>query len=151
MSIALSEDVKALVGGANFAPFWHPDGKHIVSWGNVGTDPGEFCNPHNVIVDEDDYVYVCDRENSRIQVFTAAGTFISQWRDIHKPTDIYFDAQEIAYVSEQRPSISVLEKNGNVLARFDSPSGHGLWVDSGGDIYLASVSGKSLTKYARKR
>ena len=62
-----------------------------------------------------------------------------------------FDQQEIVYVSEQRPSVSVMEKNGNVLARFDSPSGHGLWVDSGGDIYLASVSGKSLTKYARKR
>jgi hypothetical protein len=37
-----------------------------------------------------------------------------------------------------------------VLARLDSPSGHGLWVDSAGDIYLASNSGRSLTKYIRK-
>jgi peptidylglycine monooxygenase len=102
-------------------------------------------------VDRQGQVYVCDRENSRIQVFTAAGKFIAQWRDIHRPTDIYIDAQEIAYVSEIRPSISVLEKSGKVLARFDSPSGHGLWVDSTGDIYLASVGGKSLTKYVRKR
>src|SRR4051794_11953961 len=28
-----------------------PDGKLITSWGAVGTDPGEFCNPHNVVVD----------------------------------------------------------------------------------------------------
>ena len=45
----------------------------------------------------------------------------------------------------------VLDKMGKVLARFDSPSGHGLWVDSAGDIYLASVGAKSLTKYTRKR
>jgi DNA-binding beta-propeller fold protein YncE len=127
-------------------------GALIDSWGKPGkTEPGEFHLPHSLWVDRGGQIYVCDRENSRIQVFTGAGKYLSQWKDIHKPTDIVFDAQEIVYVSEQRPSISVLEKNGTVLARFDSPSGHGLWVDSGGDIYLASVSGKSLTKYARKR
>ena len=127
-------------------------GALIDSWGQPGkTEPGEFHLPHSLWVDRQGQIYVCDRENSRVQVFTGAGKYLSQWKDIHKPTDIVFDTQEIVYVSEQRPSISVLEKNGNVLARFDSPSGHGLWVDSGGDIYLASVSGKSLTKYARKR
>ena len=126
-------------------------GALIDSWGKPGkTEPGEFHLPHSLWVDRGGQIYVCDRENSRIQVFTGAGKYLSQWKDIHKPTDIVFDKQEIVYVSEQRPSISVLEKNGNVLARFDSPSGHGLWVDSGGDIYLASVSGKSLTKYARQ-
>jgi DNA-binding beta-propeller fold protein YncE len=126
-------------------------GALIDSWGKPGkTEPGEFHLPHSLWVDRGGQVYVCDRENSRVQVFTAAGKYLSQWKDIHKPTDICFDKGEIAYVSEQRPSISVLEKNGTVLARFDSPSGHGLWVDSLGDIYLASVGGKSLTKYARR-
>jgi len=101
-------------------------------------------------VDTQGSVYVCDRENSRIQVFTAEGKFIAQWRDIHRPTDIYISPEEIAYVSEIRPSVSVLDKRGTVLARFDSPSGHGLWVDSRGDIYLASNSGRSLTKYVHK-
>jgi DNA-binding beta-propeller fold protein YncE len=128
-------------------------GALLDSWGKPGKqEPGEFHLPHSLWVDKQGQVYVCDRENSRIQVFTAQGRFISQWRDIHKPTDIYFDAQEIAYVSEQRPSISVMEKSGKVLARFDTAgSGHGLWVDSTGDIYLAQVGGKTLTKYVRKR
>ena len=128
-------------------------GALLDSWGKPGKEePGEFHLPHSLWVDRQSQVYVCDRENSRIQVFTAAGRFLSQWRDIHKPTDIYFDAQEIAYVSEQRPSISVMEKSGKVLARFETAaSGHGLWVDSAGDIYLASVGAKKLIKYARRR
>jgi len=128
-------------------------GALLDSWGKPGKqEPGEFHLPHSLWVDRQGQVYVCDRENSRIQVFTGAGKFLSQWRDIVKPTDISFDAEEIAYVSEQRPSISVMDKSGKVLARFDTPvSGHGLWVDATGDIYLASVGGKKLIKYERKR
>jgi DNA-binding beta-propeller fold protein YncE len=127
------------------------EGALLSSWGKPGKEePGDFHLPHSLWVDRQGSVYVCDRENSRIQVFTAEGKFISQWRDIHRPTDIYISPEEIAYVSEIRPSVSILEKTGKVLARFDSPSGHGLWADSRGDIYLASNSGKSLTKYIRK-
>jgi len=43
-----------------------------------------------------------------------------------------------------------MDKKGYVIARWDSPMGHGLWVDSVGDIYLADVLGKSITKYVRK-
>jgi DNA-binding beta-propeller fold protein YncE len=127
------------------------EGGLLTSWGNPGKEaPGEFHLPHSLWVDRQGDVYVCDRENSRIQVFTAEGRFLAQWRDIHRPTDIYISPEEIAYISEIRPSVSILDKRGTVLARFDSPSGHGLWVDSAGDIYLASNSGRSLTKYIRK-
>jgi DNA-binding beta-propeller fold protein YncE len=129
-------------------------GALLDSWGQPGKEePGEFHLPHSLWVDKQGQVYVCDRENSRIQVFTGAGKFLSQWRDIVKPTDISFDAEEVVYVSEQRPSISVLDKTGKPLARFDTPvSGHGLWVDAlTGDVYLASVGAKKLIKYERKR
>ena len=129
-------------------------GALLDSWGKPGKEePGEFHLPHSLWVDKQGQVYVCDRENSRIQVFTGAGKFLSQWRDIVKPTDISFDAEEVAYVSEQRPSISVLDKTGKPLARFDTPvSGHGLWVDAiTGDVYLASVGAKKLIKYVRQR
>jgi hypothetical protein len=44
-----------------------------------------------------------------------------------------------------------MDRSGKVLARFDTPgSGHGLWVDSIGDIYLAEAGGKRLTKYIHK-
>jgi DNA-binding beta-propeller fold protein YncE len=128
------------------------DGRLIHSWGEPGKQaPGEFHLPHSVWVDRQGMVYVCDRENNRIQVFTATGQFTAQWTDIHRPTDIYIDAQEIVYVSDLKPTVTIMDKRGTVIARWDSPMGHGLWVDSVGDIYLADVLGKKVTKYVRKR
>jgi DNA-binding beta-propeller fold protein YncE len=128
------------------------DGRLIDSWGTPGKSaPGEFHLPHSVWVDRQGMVYVCDRENNRIQVFTAAGQFVAQWIDIHRPTDIYIDAQDVVYVSDLKPTVTIMNKRGAVIARWDSPMGHGLWVDSVGDIYLADVLGRSITKYVRQR
>ena len=56
-----------------------PDGKLLFSWGESGTDPGQFNNVHNIATDEDGWVYVCDRENHRIQVFSSEGKFETEW------------------------------------------------------------------------
>ena len=41
--------------------------------GVVGDGPGEFNLPHGIVTDSSGQVYVMDRENSRVQVFTAEG------------------------------------------------------------------------------
>lgn len=128
------------------------DGKLIESWGVPGKSaPGEFHLPHSVWIDGQGTVYVCDRENNRIQVFTATGQYLTQWTDMQRPTDIYMDAQDIVYISDLKPTVTVMNKQGHVITRWDSPMGHGLWVDSKGDIYLADVLKKGVTKYIRKR
>src|SRR5881396_4128415 len=72
------------------------DGRLLASWGTPGKSaPGEFHLPHSLWVDRQGAVYVCDRENNRIQVFTATGEPLAQWTDIHRPTDIYIDTREI--------------------------------------------------------
>src|SRR6185312_7935545 len=48
---------------------YSPDGKLLKSWGEPGTDPGQFNIVHNVCCDADGWVYVADRENHRVQVF----------------------------------------------------------------------------------
>ena len=52
------------------------DGNWIKSWGNRGTNPGEFNTPHNIAADAKGNVYVADRGNRRIQVFDSEGTFL---------------------------------------------------------------------------
>ena len=45
------------------------------AWGRRGTGPGQFRLVHSVAVDRQGRVYVVDRANQRIQVFTGEGNF----------------------------------------------------------------------------
>ena len=47
-------------------------GNFLEQWGGEGADPGEFDLPHSIAAD-DQYIYVADRENSRVQVLTTGG------------------------------------------------------------------------------
>lgn len=131
------------------------DGRLLTSWGQGGkTEPGHFHLPHSLIVHDDGRVYVCDRENNRIQVFSAEGRFLTIWPDLRRPLDISRDREGLLYVSEGgvsglSPRISVMDRQGGVVARWDSLSAHGSWVDAHGDIYLALGARMRVDKYEK--
>ena len=53
---------------------WHrfdSDRRLLDSWGETGSGPGQFLLPHAVWVDRNNRVYVLDRANLRIQIFTS--------------------------------------------------------------------------------
>lgn len=119
------------------------DGDLKFSWGEPGkSESGHFHLPHSLVVYEG-LVYVCDRENHRLQVFDLDGKFVTMWTDLKQPMDISIDKEGILYISEGKAGgssarVSVLNRDGVVLSRFDCRgSGHGSWVDSQGDIYVA--------------
>jgi DNA-binding beta-propeller fold protein YncE len=130
------------------------DGQLKKSWGVPGkSGPNEFHLPHSLLIDGDNVV-VCDRENDRIQVFDLDGDFKEIWDDIQRPMDISMDTDGNYMVSEgQRDNsarISILDKKGGVLSRFECRgSGHGSWIDSRGDIYLAGIP-DAIDKYVRQ-
>jgi hypothetical protein len=62
--------------------------------------PGEFHVPHGVWVHTDGRVFVADRENNRIQIFSPEGEFLSQWKALARPCDIYIDHEGVVYVPE---------------------------------------------------
>ena len=76
------------------------DGTLERSWGEPGDGPGEFNLPHGIGVDSAGTVYVADRENSRIQLFTSAGEYVTEWAFCNRPTDIFIDSQDNIYVAE---------------------------------------------------
>jgi DNA-binding beta-propeller fold protein YncE len=55
-----------------------PHGNWIKSWGQAGSEPGQFNTPHSIAVDAQDHIYVADRGNRRIQVFDSDGKFLRQ-------------------------------------------------------------------------
>ena len=143
-----------------------PDGDYLFSWGESGTDEGHFNIVHNITTDSDGWVYVADRENHRIQIFSDKGEFETQWVNLSRAAAICIHdgtGEELVYIGEYfagiatndigrdlGPRVTVMNKKGEVLARvgresygdqsgrFYSP--HGIAVDSRGDIYVAEVS-----------
>ncbi len=146
-----------------------PEGNLIASWGGPGPGPSQFRLPHNVWVDRLNRVWVVDRENHRIQIFREDGTFVTQWTDLFRPTDVCIDKDNIVYVSELCRRISIFTIEGELLARWgneaqpaDQPlfvAPHALAVDSRGDLYVGEVSlthakvdkgPNTLQKFARR-
>lgn len=76
------------------------EGKLLSSWGEPGAGPGQFNLPHGVAVDRAGRVYVADRENSRLQIFTSQGDFIESWDWVNRPDDLFIDEQENLYIAE---------------------------------------------------
>src|SRR6202789_1814690 len=54
------------------------DGKKIREWGSPGIGPGQFHLPHAIVIDENNILYVADRENGRIEKFDIDGKYIGE-------------------------------------------------------------------------
>ena len=141
------------------------DGRLKLSWGQFGTDPGEFNVVHNITCDDDGLVYIADRENYRIQVFDCDGHFVTHWHNLYRPCGLYMHGrrQPIFFVGELGPfldinrrypnigpRISILDHRGKLLGRLGAPRAgtedgsfiapHTLAMDSRGDLYVGEVS-----------
>jgi sugar lactone lactonase YvrE len=142
-------------------------GQLCESWGQPGSGPGEFRVPHSTWVHTDGRVFVCDRENDRIQIFDPQGKYLTEWHDVQRPQDIFIDKDERVYIGElvwragtksfrrgpidvEEPSrLSIYDIEGNCLLRWGGADAaqpgnfvapHGIWVDDRGDIYMAEVT-----------
>ena len=147
------------------------NGKFIKTWGKGGTAPGEFDVPHCLVFDSKGRLFVCDRNNNRIQIFDQDGNFLDEWKQFSRPSGIFIDKRGIIYVADsESESVSKNHygwkrgirvgnvKDGSVFAFIPDPvevsagtsSAEGVAVDSHGVIYGAEVGQKDLKKYVKK-
>ena len=126
------------------------DGEYISSFGSPGSGPGQFRVPHSLSVAADGRVFVCDRENDRVQVFTADGEYISQWTDFKAPMGIHIDVNQIVYVTDQVPRLSILNLDGELLARGRTfENAHSVYSDSRGDLYGVDATNQRVQKFVK--
>ena len=126
------------------------DGRHIASFGSPGSGPGQFRVPHGLRVSRDGRVFVCDRENRRVQVFTADGEYITEWPGFEKPMGIHIDSDQMAYVTDQSTRFSIYNLDGELVARARTfEHSHSVYVDSLGDIYFADVITQRIQKFLK--
>jgi DNA-binding beta-propeller fold protein YncE len=128
------------------------------SFGEPGNGPGQFVLVHSVWYHKD-RLYVADRQNHRVQVFTPQGQHIATWDGYNQPCKIYIDDQDTMYVAELGDRVTVADLNGNVIGRWGDErthepgkfwGPHGIWTDSEGSIYVAEVlEGARVQKFAR--
>ena len=144
---------------------YDPNGRHLFSWGEPGTDPGCFNIPHNIATDAEGLVYVADRENHRVQIFDERGQYLGQLNNMYRPCGLFLDRRESGrlYVGELGTGlqvnkavpnignrVSILTLKGDLLGRVGDRFGgeqpgqfvapHGVTLDSRGDLYVAEVS-----------
>jgi DNA-binding beta-propeller fold protein YncE len=77
-------------------------GKLLDSWGMSGTHPGQFNTLHSIALDRDANIYINDRENHRVQVFTPEGEFLTQWVNlaVNYAIDIDQTGDQLVYIAE---------------------------------------------------
>ncbi len=137
-----------------------PDGKLLTSWGSSGDEPGQFALPHGIFAYDDNNIYVADRENHRIQIFTSGGKFINQWKaDFNMPCTVFIDKDDNVYIPELRHRISIMNLKGELLARWGGVESnkpgefvapHTACVDSHGNLYVGEVlEGQRIQKFIR--
>ena len=146
-----------------------PDGRLLQSWGEPGSGPSQFLVPHGLAVDGDGTVFVADRENCRLQLFTAAGVYRGEWTNVVRPCQVFIDrpggwiyVAELGFRAGRWPGtgeaepgaaggrVSVFDRSGKLHARWgggenpcaagDFFAPHGIWVDGHGDVYVAEVA-----------
>ena len=140
-------------------------GKYIRSWGEPGTGPGQFNLPHNICCDQNGWIYVADRENSRIQIFDKNGKYEKQVGNIHRPSGLAITPGnspdliigELApYLEVNKrfpnlgPFLSIIDHNSKLLFRMNKDgkpgllpgqfvSPHAIAYDSKGNLYVGDV------------
>ncbi len=146
-------------------------GTFILQWGAKGNQDGEFNIPHAITLDQKGYIYVADRENSRIQVFNQDGKFIEKrtQQNFGKITSVYFDSKYNRLVAtDDHNSWFGLKHNGSDLIVFDTLGKvvnkfakeelskhkqkawyHDLVVDDEGSIYVGDILGNTIQKFKK--
>ncbi|MEQ1885386.1 MAG: hypothetical protein ABL967_10015 [Bryobacteraceae bacterium] len=141
------------------------NGKFLMDWGMKGSNnhdkrPAYFNNVHGMAVDPMTHnVFVNDRGNHRIQVFTENGKYLYEWSMGDEPSDvhlIYIGADRMLWAFDRGTSRMVkYDLQGHLLYSWgiwgDFPGGfwgvHGFSVDQEGNFYVAEVDSGRAQKF----
>ena len=155
--------------GNNRIVHFGKDGKFVKTWGKMGVEAGQLSQPHSIAMDSKGLLYVCERNNGRIQVFNQAGESLAQWRNLINPWGIYINTRDEVFVCGSTPARWTEKANlGNppqdqILMKFDTTGralelwafplvkdgnlepghldwAHGMGIDEAGNVYFGDVN-----------
>jgi 6-phosphogluconolactonase (cycloisomerase 2 family) len=170
ISIVIVFDAKSGAYKRHWGAYGNKPSDDKVSYDPQAPLPQQFGNPvHCVRLSNDGLVYVCDRQNDRIQVFRKDGTFVKEFRvepqtrkggsvwDLVLSTD---PGQRYIFVGDgsNNQLIALTRDTGEVLSKFGQSGRmagqfkwiHNIAIDSKGNVYTAEVGwGRRTQKFLR--
>jgi len=142
---------------------YNAKGDFLMEFGELGDGPGQFDLVHGVAIDRNRRIYVGDRSNNRIQVFTEEGEFVDEWPDVSDPVGVFIDEHDAVWVISARLNrLLKFNTEGELqyyLGTFGGTRGgfagglarpHQIDVDQDGNLYIASWDGGWMDKFVPK-
>lgn len=106
-------------------------GRLLGSFGSPGAAAGQFAQPHSLAI-LNDTLYVADRRNNRLQLFTLSGRPVAQWDHLGMVTAVTARGGQL-WIGTQSPElptsadgylVQLEPKTGRVLAHIESGRAH---------------------------
>jgi DNA-binding beta-propeller fold protein YncE len=153
--IAIDEERLYVVDtqGHKISVFSKKEGSFLFSFGKNGRGNGDFNYPTNIFIGKDNFIYITDSMNFRVQIFDTYGNFISTFGkhgdgsgDFSKPKGIAVDSEGYIYVADaQFDTVQIFDKDGRFLLAFGNTGRGkgqlilpaGLFIDKQDRIYVA--------------
>ncbi len=153
------------------------EGNFITSWGEIGFRPGQFRTPHALEFDSEGRLYVADRGNHRIQIFSQDGELLDTHLQYSRVSGLFITDDDMLYAIDSesdaarhpgwRTGVRIGPAGEDRLTAFVPPHAHdtrvlqgvageGVAVDADGNIYAAEgpgsrpVAGGGITKYVAR-
>lgn len=106
-------------------------GDEVLSWGEYGSDPGEFTQPRGIAVGPGGDVYVAEPTLHRVQKFTSRGDYLASWGsygagagEMSTPTHVAVANDGSVYVNDlyDNHRVNKFDADGNYLSMIGKPS-----------------------------
>ncbi len=139
--------------------------KLIATYGEPGTERREFRYPFLMALDKDNYLFIVEVINTRIQVLNPDGlfvTYIGKWGvekgEFYRPKGIAIDRDNRIYVSDSYVGViqvftkkdefhSVIsDQNKNAVKKFKSPVG--IYIDDKNRLYVVEMFSNKVSVYS---
>jgi sugar lactone lactonase YvrE len=149
-------------------------GKFIMAWGRRGSGPGEFGVNHSLAIDSAGRIFVADRANNRVEIFSPDGAFLAEWKQFGRPSGVFIDKNDLLYVTDSESNMAQNPgfkrgvrvgsvKDGKVTAFIPDPApvkegtdtasnswGESVAVDDSGNVLVGMYDTGTVERYVKK-
>ena len=159
-------------GGNNRVVKYDADGTYLMEFGGTGVEDGQFRDPHALAMDSEGRLFVGDRANNRVQLFTQDGEHLDTWHQFGRPSGLFIDRHDVLYSVDSEsnrtwgnnPGFRRGMRIGDVADAWvdhfipdpepdpdnaGTTFAEGVAVDAEGNIYGAEVGPEQVVRYSR--